>query len=299
MQFGSVDNPEQIDFNLPDDHPETSQVLSRNGNPGRVNIYVGCAKWGRKDLKYFYPRGTNDELEYYASQFNAVELNATFYRYNSKQILGWYEKVPQNFRFFPKIHQEISHRKWLSDVQSQTRSFLESISNFMEKRGTVFLQLRSDFKPKFFDRVTEFIEKWPQAIPLAVEFRHTDWYNDKAVADELYDLLEENKVANIITDTAERRDLLHMRLTNREAFIRYVGANHHSDYTRLDAWVDRLAKWKEQGLQNIHFFVHQNVEEESPKLSAYFIQKLNRTIGTDLKVPEIPDLDQNELFQNR
>ncbi len=297
MQFGSVEKPGEIDFTLPEDHPETSRVISQNGNPEEMKVYVGCAKWGKRDLKDFYPPGTDDELEYYGSQFNSVELNATFYRYNSRQISGWYEKVPQHFRFFPKVHQEISHRKWLSGVEDQTRSFLQSISNFMEKRGTIFLQLRNDFKPKFFDRVTEFIESWPRSAPLAVEFRHTDWYNDQSVAKELYQLLEENNVANIITDTAGRRDLLHMRLTNNEAFIRYVGANHPSDYSRLDDWVDRLQKWKEQGLQNIYFFMHQNVEEESPKLAAYFIQKLNNAIGTDLTAPKVPS-EQNDLFKN-
>ena len=41
MKFGSLDNPENI-----------------------TEIYVGCAKWNRADLKGFYPRGTKDELGY-------------------------------------------------------------------------------------------------------------------------------------------------------------------------------------------------------------------------------------------
>ncbi|RZL61719.1 MAG: DUF72 domain-containing protein, partial [Pedobacter sp.] len=73
--------------------------------------------------------------------------------------------------------------------------------------------------------------------------------------------------------------------TSPTAFIRYVGANHESDYARLDEWVERIAKWKEQGLENLYFFVHQNVELASPLLSAYFIENLNKAIGTDLKIP--------------
>ena len=84
---------------------------------------------------------------------------------------------------------------------------------------------------------------------------------------------------------------MHMRLTNNEAFIRFVGANHESDYTRLDDWVIRLQKWVSQGLKNIHFFIHQNVEVESPLLSAYFIQKLNSALSLDLKIPQT--LSQN------
>lgn len=286
MQFGSVDHPENIDFTLPKDHPDTAKVLAQYGN-GKPKVYVGCAKWNRQELKNFYPRGTKDELAYYSSQFNAIELNATFYRYNARQISGWYEKVPDNFRFFPKIHQEISHRKWLSGVEELTLSFLQSVSNFMEKRGTIYLQLRDNFSPKYFERVADFVEEWPQKLPLAIEFRHTDWYNDEAVARKLYQLLEENNVATVITDTAGRRDLLHMRLTNSEAFIRYVGANHPSDYKRLEDWVPRLKQWVERGLQHIHFFVHQNDEQESPQLAAHFISKLNQELGTDLKVPDV------------
>jgi uncharacterized protein YecE (DUF72 family) len=79
---------------------------------------------------------------------------------------------------------------------------------------------------------------------------------------------------------------MHMRLTNNEAFIRYVGANHPSDYTRLDDWVEKLADWKQKGLKNIHFFVHQNMELESPLLSVRFIEKLNKKLGCNLKIPK-------------
>ena len=125
--------------------------------------------------------------------------------------------------------------------------------------------------------------------------RHTDWYNEQAVADRTYELFKKHNIANIITDTAGRRDLLHMRLTTPTAFVRYVGANHETDYTRLDEWVDRIKIWKDHGLENLYFFVHQNVEKESPLLSAYFIEKLNVKLGTKLsppsKDPEPPKLD--------
>ena len=131
--------------------------------------------------------------------------------------------------------------------------------------------MHSNFSPKDFDRVERFISKWPKEIRLAIEFRHTNWFNDDIVANELYDLLERYHIANIITDTAGRRDLLHMRLTNKEAFIRYVGANHQTDYSRLDSWVSRLKSWKNKGIEDIHFFVHQNIEKESPLLSLSLI----------------------------
>lgn len=138
---------------------------------------------------------------------------------------------------------------------------------------------------RIFDRVVNFAESWPKEVPLAVEFRHTNWYNDKAIAEDLYQLFEENNISNIIVDSAGRRDIMHMRLTNSRAFVRYVGANHPSDYTRLDDWVERLKIWKDNGIKDINFFVHQNIEKESPLLSAYLIKQLNSELGTDLKIP--------------
>jgi uncharacterized protein YecE (DUF72 family) len=129
-----------------------------------------------------------------------------------------------------------------------------------------------------------------------MEFRHTDWYNNPEVSKNLYDLLEQHNISNIIVDTAGRRDLLHMRLTNPTAFVRYVGANHPSDYTRLDDWVLRLKQWQEQGIKEIDFFIHQNIEKESPLLSAYFIKQLNKTLGCQLHIPNENNIQQN-LFK--
>ncbi|WP_191859587.1 DUF72 domain-containing protein [Hanstruepera ponticola] len=286
MKFGSVDNPGDIDFTLKPDHNDTASVLNKVKDDNVPDIYVGCAKWNRADLKGFYPRGTKDELTYYSNQFNAIELNATFYRiFPAEQFATWYKKTPDGFKFFPKLNQEISHWKRLNDVHAVVENYLYNASNLKEKLGTIFLQMHNNFAPKDFDKVVNFVENWPKEVALAIEFRHTDWYNDEVVSNQLYDLLETNNISNVIVDTAGRRDLMHMRLTNAIAFVRYVGANHPSDYTRLDDWVSRLKEWQEQGIKEIDFFIHQNIEKESPLLSAYFIKKLNTELGSKLKIP--------------
>ncbi len=199
MKFGSVDNPQNIDFTLPPDHRDTAGVLSAFKSKNPTEIYVGCAKWNKADLKGFYPRGTKDELTYYATQFNSIELNATFYRIFSPETFStWYEKTPDGFKFFPKLYQEISHWKRLNGVEKVVDDFLYSANNLKEKLGTVFLQMHTNFAPKDFDKVEAFVKAWPSEIPLAIEFRHTDWYNDVAVADRLYDLFETYNVANVI-----------------------------------------------------------------------------------------------------
>ncbi|WP_104733744.1 DUF72 domain-containing protein [Hanstruepera ponticola] len=287
MKFGSVDNPGDIDFTLKPDHNDTASVLNKVKDDNVPDIYVGCAKWNRADLKGFYPRGTKDELAYYSNQFNAIELNATFYRiFPAEQFATWYKKTPDGFKFFPKLNQEISHWKRLNDVHAVVENYLYNASNLKEKLGTIFLQMHNNFAPKDFDRVVNFVENWPKEVALAIEFRHTDWYNDEVVSNQLYDLLETNNISNVIVDTSGRRDLMHMRLTNATTFVRFVGTNHSSDYTRLDDWVFRLKEWQEQGIKEIDFFIHQNIEKASPLLATHFIKKLNTELRHKLKIPD-------------
>ena len=288
MKFGRVDHPELIDFTLPQDHPDTLRVLGGVTDQGRAELRIGCAKWNRQELRNFYPRGTRNELEYYSSQFNAIELNATFYRiFPLEQYRTWNRQSAPGFRFFPKVVQQVSHLRRLNDMAYPAlENYLESTVNFGEKLGTIFLQMHPNFGPKNWDRVERFVMNWPSEFRLAVEFRHPDWFADETIAGELFELLEAHRMANIITDTAGRRDLLHMRLTNDEAFVRFVGANHPSDYQRLNDWVERLDGWRHAGLKYLHFFIHQNMEQESPMLAAHFIERLNSRWDTGLKIPQ-------------
>ncbi len=289
MQFGKVESIEGIDLSLPADHPDTAKVLGGKEFK-KFNAFVGCAKWNKQDLKNFYPKGTKDELAYYASQFNSIELNATFYQaYGKEQFEKWYTKTPKGFKFFPKIPQAISHLKRLNNVKTLTDEFCNSVTGLEEKLGMIFLQMHDNFKPKDFERLEKFVTEFPKGTPLAIELRNTEWFNSKEEADRVCKLFKKHNVTNVIVDTAGRRDLLHMRLTSSYAFIRYVGANHESDYTRIDPWVERINKWRKNGLKELYFFVHQNHEVESPLLSAHFITKINKKLGLELHIPKEPE----------
>jgi uncharacterized protein YecE (DUF72 family) len=184
------------------------------------------------------------------------------------------------------VNQLISHLKRLNNTDPIVEEYCDNISHFEEKLGMVFLQLHNNFGYKNFDKLTHFIEIFPRAIPLAVEMRHTEWFTDEKISNELFTFFEKHHTTNVIVDTAGRRDMLHMRLTTPVAFIRYVGSNEpQSDRDRLDDWLERLKSWVDLGLRDIYFFVHQNIEKESPLLSAYFIEKLNKTFKLDLKIP--------------
>lgn len=290
MKFGQVEDPSQIDFTLPKDHPRTAEIL-KAAKAKDMEIAVGCAKWNKTDLKGFYPKGTKDELTYYATQFNSIELNATFYGMPSpEQVLTWKEKTPTDFKFFPKITNTVSHYRRLLNITDVVTQFATSVMNFDEKLGMVFLQLHDNFKPKDYDRLEKFVKEWPREIPLAIELRNNEWFSDEEVFEKTMQLFEENKITNIIVDTAGRRDMLHMRLTTPIAFIRYVGANAESDYERLNDWMERLSEWKKHGLEKLYFFVHQNIEKASPLLSAHLIEMMNKDWKTNIHVPEMAEV---------
>lgn len=296
MQFGKVTDPGSIDFTLPKDTPQTTKLLKAHKNDGAFEVYVGCAKWNRNDLKGFYPRGTKDELTYYARQFNSIELNATFYKMpDFKQVETWKNKTPEGFKFFPKITDLISHYKRLINVEEPVENFCNAISGFEDRLGMCFLQLHDNFKPKDFHHLKTVLENFPKNIPLGVEVRNEEWFSDKTHFKAYTELLESEGMANIIVDTAGRRDMLHMRLTSPVAFVRYVGANHSTDMDRLNEWITRIKKWRKEGLQQLYFFVHQNIELESPLLASHFIRQLNKEFQLSLPVPVMP-AEQKKMF---
>ena len=299
MKFGKVTEIDlsSVDFTLPPDAPATSALLKRQ-TPRKAEVFVGCAKWGRKDwVGRVYPPGTkeSDFLKLYSQHFNAIELNATFYRLPSiSQTAEWAAQVDKGFKFSPKFTDKISHLKRLKDVKELTERFLNGIRGFKETLGPVFLMPHPGMGPKSLEVIEAFIQSLPDDIDLFIELRHPQWYADPEFFDKVFSMMERHNVGSIITDASGRRDCVHMRLTTPEAFIRFVGnALHPTDYTRVDEWVQRIKIWMENGIQKVYFFMHQPEEIHSPPLCKYVIQQLNKHCGTNLKEPvfvEQPDL---------
>ncbi len=295
MEFGKVTDDElkHIDFKLPPDPPATKEVLAKG--KGNTRFYIGCAKWGRKDwVGKLYPKGTKEKdfLEYYAKLFNCIEFNATFYKSPSPdQVLKWKAKVPKDFLFCPKFPQTVTHLKRLKNTDVEVGAFLEAIHEFKKNLGPIFLMPNPQVSPKQLDSIEHFIEHFPKDVPMFLELRHPEWYNQpEGYNMELFDFLRKKKRGTIITDAAGRRDCVHMHLSTPECFIRFVGNSlHPTDYTRIDDWVKRIKKWMNAGLETCYFFMHQHEELHSPELIKYLIEQLNKHCGTKLDAPEMLD----------
>jgi uncharacterized protein YecE (DUF72 family) len=296
MEFGRVDGAElnNIIFDLPPDHVQTTQVLEKLKDHNiKPEIFVGCAKWGRKDwVGKIYPPKTKeaDFLNHYARHFKCIELNATFYRIpSSAQTSTWSSKVGDDFKFFPKFTEQITHIKKLQDVKELTERFLNGINGFGKNLGPVFFMPHPSMGPKNMAILEDFISSLPKDLSIFIELRHKDWFKIPA-ADNVFGMLEKTKIGSIITDASGRRDCVHMRLTTPEAFIRFVGNGlHPTDYTRVDDWVQRIKHWINQGIHKVYFLMHQHEEIHSPELANYVIQELNKHCGTSIPEPKFID----------
>ena len=111
-------------------------------------------------------------------------------------------------------------------------------------------------------------------------------------------MLTEMKIGTVITDVSGRRDVLHNTLTTPNLTLRFVGNElHPTDYTRIDAWCDRLVAWLEMGLKNAYIFVHCGENKFAPELTKYWIDRLNALVNLQIQAPKItPQVIQSSLF---
>src|SRR5688572_4646758 len=135
MDFGRLSTRElnKISFKLPAE-PAFNDHALKGRAAARPKIYVGCAKWGRKEwIGKIYPKGTKESqfLDEYVKHYNSIEMNATHYKlYEAATIKKWADKTNGDFKFCPKVYQGISHFGNLKDKQQLTDKFLEGITGF-------------------------------------------------------------------------------------------------------------------------------------------------------------------------
>jgi uncharacterized protein YecE (DUF72 family) len=299
MEFGRIPEVElkSIDFSLPIEPAANSMVLKKTSK--KPLVYFGCAKWGRKEwVGKIYPKGTKDAqfLDHYVQHYNSIELNATHYKvYSAAEIAKWEAKAKgRDFKFCPKVTNSISHYSGFNNVDYLTTAFLEGILAFGENLGPIFLQVSEKYSPNQRDKLYDYLKSLPTDLQFFLEVRHPDWFSNKTIEKELFDMLRSLNMGAIITDTAGRRDCAHMELPIPKAFIRFVGNSlHPTDYTRIDAWVNRMKYWLDNGLQELYFFMHMHDEAFSPELTVYLVDKMNETCGLQLQKPQFV---QGSLF---
>lgn len=292
MEFGKLSDIARVDFQLPDTPAFTKNLLQKSSPTSNLKVYTGCPIWAHKAwVGKIYPANakSQDYLKYYCGQFNTIELNSTHYHVpDSDTVARWREQASEGFRFAPKFPQPIAHEKRLGQgAKALSDTFCEVISGLAPYLGISFIQLPPYFDRSFLPNLKSFLADFPKHIPIAFEFRHHDWFKQNYF-EEAAALLASHQAATVITDVAGRRDVLHMHLSTPVLFLRFVGNElHASDYSRADAWVQRICEWQALGLQEVYFFAHEPDNTLAPELAAYFIKEMNRVCKLQLTPPQL------------
>lgn len=277
MQFGKSDHLDGFPaghFALPPDHPQTQRVLAAAG-PGPLDVRVGGTLWNVTAWRgSIYPARTpqRDWPTHYGRHFGTIEFNATHYRiYPPEKMAAWAQALPEDFLFCPKFPQIITHFRRFRQCEGPTDDFIQGLLALGNRLGPSFIQLPPHFAPTQVDALLDYLAQWPRELPLAIEFRHPDWFSAQPHAEAVWAAMEELGIGSVLSDTALRRDAVHMRLTAPFVLVRFGGGDGHpTDATRLADWAQRLQAWGDAGLRNFYFLMHQPDSIRTPETCVDF-----------------------------
>lgn len=147
--------------------------------------YIGCSGYYYKDWKeIFYPKGLPQTkwFDFYCEHFNTLELNVTFYRFPSLNVLqNWYRKAPDDFIFSVKVPKAITHESRFEGSQSLAMEFYDMLSlGLAEKLGPVLYQLPPSitFAPEMLEAIISHID---ENFKNVIEFRHISWWRKEVI----------------------------------------------------------------------------------------------------------------------
>lgn len=212
------------------------------------NLRIGSSSWSASTWEGpFYPKGTPpaEYLAYYASKFDTVEIDATFYRVPSRRMVdAWRERTPPGFMFAAKMPQVITHEKMLTGCENDLKIFVGIMARLGEKLGPLLFQFRyfkkAEFPDpnRFIDRVQKFLPLLPSEHRFAIEVR-----NRHFVTPRLLELLHKYRVALAFIDhpwffPIDQMLAIPDVLTTDFAYVRWLGDRYKIE-EKTRSW-DRL-----------------------------------------------------------
>lgn len=144
-----------------------------------MELFVGTSGW-----QYDW---NPDGFDWFArySRLNAVELNASFYRYPFKsQVEGWRRKSPAHLRWSVKVHRLVTHVHRLAGrAYDRWAGFAELFRPLDELVDFYLFQLPPSVRPtsSFLDRLEAFIKHVGLGPRMALEWRHREWFQERWV----------------------------------------------------------------------------------------------------------------------
>lgn len=267
------------------------------------NYYLGCPVWTHKSWvgKLFDKKiKARDYLSQYASVYNTVEGNNTFYSLPYQDaVLQWKDMVPEEFKFCFKFPYSVTHARQLNNVSSLVDQFFKALRPLHKNIGLFTLQLPPYFTPNHLERLREFFTEIPSEYKYVVEVRHLAFYQDNNADVEFNDLLNSVGASRSIFDTkmlhniqSEDKSILeaqkkkpampeYFTAVGDNPHIRFVGHNEvEPNIMRIEKIASAVAEWLKAG-KTPFVFMHSPNTDNVPELCKIFHQSLCA------KVPEM------------
>ena len=287
----------RIDFSLPEDHPDTATGLASGldmESDHGLAVRAGGTMWTIRPWRgNVYPAKATQKTwpVHYGRAFGSIEFNATHYRIHPPERMAeWADMMPDDFRFCAKFPAIITHYRRFNDCVGPTDDFIAGLDALGRKRGPSFIQLPPHFGPGQAGKLLAYLQQWPKTFEVAVEFRHPAWFSpapeERQAVEEVWSSMLESGIGAVISDTALRRDAVHMRMTAPFLLLRFGGyEGHPSDRFRLEAWCKRLDAWRGAGLRSVDLLVHQPDSVRTPDTCRLFAELVQDRLGVEVRTP--------------
>jgi uncharacterized protein YecE (DUF72 family) len=236
-------------------------VTAERKDLGLLNLHVGTIGWSYNFWKGpFYPKKqpSNKLLDFYASKFNSVEVDGTFYRIPTMQtVINWKQQTPDDFMFSLKFPQLITHLKMLKNCKNETDFFLDRVKLLDEKLGPLLLQFPPNFGIERLPDLADFLGKLPMENRYAVEVRNKNLLNEG-----LYSVLRDNNVALAWADSAVMlqidqvtSDFLYIRWEGDRAKVKGIlGKIEVERGNDIEAWAKRIKPYVDKQISVFGYF---------------------------------------------
>jgi uncharacterized protein YecE (DUF72 family) len=230
-----------------------------------VRLWVGTSGYSYKEwLGKFYPERfpAKAMLRFYASRFDAVEINNSFYRLPKETVLrSWAEQVPPDFRFVLKAPRRITHIKRLNESGAEVENLFGVATALGSTQGAILFQLPPNLK-KDIERLQGFLSLLPADRHVAFEFRHPSWLDE-----EVFAALRARNCALCVADTDEGEGC-NLINTATWGYLRL----RRREYTSRD-----LQRWKEricsQPWDHAYVFFKHEDQATGPKFATEFLKQ--------------------------
>jgi uncharacterized protein YecE (DUF72 family) len=216
------------------------------------NFYCGLSGIQLPIPKYQYPAEfqNTSRLTYYATIFNSIEVNSSFYKIPMERTVSkWAQSVGPDFAFTFKLFKEITHAKNLKFSTEHVQEFFHTISQTEVRKGVVLAQLPPSLTFESFTQFEKLIATIDaanknHAWKIAVEFRNKSWYHE-----QVFELLTSADFAMVLHDIPKSASPI--ITTTDFVYLRFHGptGNYGGSYTDafLLEYAEYIKDWLSEG----------------------------------------------------